>query len=857
MSQAESVTDNDLFDTSGRRSESRITRLIHQLLNAAIEPGNGSKARVAAAAVSLEAKVHQIETDLISSQAGKRKAEQETAALRAELTALTRSHAQQKADWQDALLFARSQGKSRSEELRRAEKDILKISNDLIHLKRENDHYREMLASSERDLKDLQYRQRLTLEQKELFEKRALDTESQLRFASSNTAENQSLKEQMKSLKEELKIALGKQEVLGTTNEPCLELKEMVAHRAALAQECKNLRAEVTRLQSVILERETDFERSMQESKKKTIEASYEIESLKTKLEARADAVRAAEASATDLRKEAERSAEIHQSEINSLRENISQYKHEIELIKRRAREDLAGAERKWEAKLNSEIETAVEQYRHRIQDLELQMAHISPEKSSGRKQVHNSQPLGGFAASILDYIPRSEHVRLLQAQSQARNAEAVLQMESLRTQIEETWSKKLEATNEELNEVRTVLEEMSARELEMRQRARQVDQEFEILQNRHRQLENLLEERNNAVKKTNKELEDSQFETKLLQENLDRAYKEKTDAGALWESKIRELQATIEEAERSRKETESDLRIALQRYEDLGRALEESHYKYQSSDQFIEKLKNENKNVNTELEETKAALSRQVEDLSNQCHKLEAQLIASNKQIEALKIQAENTLKENTFYFQNCIRQNMQEMSNLLVPIEAALGLASDPSRSFEARTKVILSRCREFQTEIDRLVLAVRNAVEDEASNKNDFIVSEMQEELQKECDELHSNNEKIGPDRAMRHTNKSQNSIPAVHSMKLRNPISGFHQERIQVFGEDRSASSQENISNRLSTIGLEIELLRRRIGEQADQAVNVEASEKKQNVLLDEIKKLLRSSTQTEENKFKIH
>lgn len=262
-------------ETSGPR----VTRLAQQLASAREalrSPGVPSEAACRVAA--LEAKVYQLETDTVAATASKRRVEQELIAAKAQLSAMGKSVALQKADWEQATNFLRNQLETKSEEAARLDHQNKKLASDLTQLREESERQHEDASSAQRrlhervallerkigevkdGLRDAETRNRsLETANRSLADSKAAAEEEATRLrqhADVSKREASALREELSAAREQIEAAL-----LRATGSREAEqaLRDTVAHRAALVQESRGLRAEVGRLQSALLEEKVRF----------------------------------------------------------------------------------------------------------------------------------------------------------------------------------------------------------------------------------------------------------------------------------------------------------------------------------------------------------------------------------------------------------------------------------------------------------------------------------------------------------------------------------------------------------------------------------------------------------------------
>ena len=863
--------DEDVNGGACQSIDSRITKLIQQLTCAASETGSAAKARVAAAAAALEAKIYRFETDLMACQAAKRRAEQETAAMKAELTALTRSNLQQRTDWKEALDFARSQAKSRSEDAYRSEREVQRLYNELESLKRENDSCREAAASAERRLRESQNEQRELTQRIEGLEQRATASESQLQAESIAQSELETLRRELRLARDRFAMGAAKEAPRpeeASHQAPWEGKEEVVAHRATLAQECRNLRSEVTRLQSLLLDAETSREQSEQEHNRKLVEADHTIQRLQSKLAAQNEALRMAESTAATLQIEAEKTAESHQAEVIALRERISQEKRETAAVRRRAKDDLAAAGEHWESRLLVAVESAVEQHKRRIQDLELQLTYYTRDKNNDNISLKGSQIPGSFVSSVLDYIPRSEHLRLLQAQAETHKADISSQVSSVRAQRDQLWSSRLQAMTNEMNELKLAMEQLTAENLQIRSDACRTERALALLKNKEAELARTIVEKEEETSKLEESLRTAQSESGKLREKVQEVKEDATCETSKWERKLRDLERSLQEAITDKSSKLKELERVCDRSLELEKKLDHANVRNQSLSETIERLEAGMAEIKCSLLEERqvnAYLSAQLEESTKLRSRLEFELLETKKEVEEAHLEIEKVDIARAAQLQDAQQVSKEEASNLLSSIEVALGTATNCDVQAHTRVRIILSRCRELQTEVQRLSIAMQTAVEDNTSLRTSLAAAAMhQNALQKRYDELKLKHTDRGRSPEIQTIgSKKDDYIQAVywnvHGSKSASPFTKSAGQETQTTNkanilkpiDSNSAFCQKSVLNRLSTISEEVEAMRQRLQEQAQQTEQVQVTEKNHQELIAQLKRLL-SCNGDEEN-----
>ena len=252
----------------------RVTRLAQQLASARETLRSSSSPSESAYRVAaLEAKVYQLETDTVAAVASKRRYEQELVAAKAQLSAMGKSVALQKADWEQATGFLKTQLESKTEEAARLEHQNKNLTSDITYLRQESEQQHENSSSAQRRLQervallerkigevkdglhDAEGRNKsLETANRSLADSKAAAEEEANRarqHADTSRREANALREELTAAREQLEAALLRATGSRETDQ---SLRDAVAHRAALVQESRGLRAEVGRLQSALLD---------------------------------------------------------------------------------------------------------------------------------------------------------------------------------------------------------------------------------------------------------------------------------------------------------------------------------------------------------------------------------------------------------------------------------------------------------------------------------------------------------------------------------------------------------------------------------------------------------------------------
>jgi DNA repair exonuclease SbcCD ATPase subunit len=842
-----------------KRSAPRITRLVQQLATASSQPDGAGASSVAAAAAAIEATVYQFETDAIAAQAARRRAEQEASASKAQLAALTRSHAQQRADWEDALQFARSQAATRTESATRVERDKQRLSAELSRLQAEAERHKDVVASYESRLRDAERTAAAATTHAEALSERVQAAESEARGAAEARAEADTLRRELCLAKDQMEEMLRQQMrgVSGAT-EAIAAARDAVAQRAALMQECRGLRSDVTRLQTAMLEEQAEKERLVQEHERASTAAQHEVESLKSKLDSRIEAVRLAEAAASSLRTEVERTTEAHQTALNALRERLAQEKRALAEAKRHADETMAAAECTWEERTAAAVEAAVARHRQRIQDLELQLAHFSP-RDAGARSAATRGPIpssftipGGFVASILDYIPRSEHIRLLEAREAARAAETQAQVAAAKAQADAVWRAKVDVINAELAEAREGLERVSIHAIEQESAVRRAEHGVSMLQGKNAELESaLLQSRGDITNLTQLRAEaDAQLQK--LQSAMQDAATAAEEAAQTASRRIESAHAALSEATQQRQSAERAEAAAARRCADLEASVGQVQRRNETLTSCVDRLKADLQQAERKYDEEMRArdsVAQQLHEATTRCASLQTELAAAQRAAETAAAKAEEAILGATAAHEQKLQATKEEVLKTVQRVEHALGISPENGTSAEGRLAVIESRCRELHAERQRANVAAQRALDDVATLHTSLEsamaqkatlegqLEELNRQYQSDLEQLErvAGQERGDLAAAAAASRRASGLGMRDRCAASRKPsLCGMPYESIGV-SNDHSVG----IPGRVSTLGQEIQALKGRLAAQAQHAQGVEGRERELQSLLQQL------------------
>jgi chromosome segregation ATPase len=744
----------------------RVARVAQQLASAreALKSA-GVPSDAACRVAALEAKLYQLETDTVAAVAAKRRAEHDLIATKSQLSTVTKSLSLQKADWEQAVDFLRSQVESKSQEAARLDQYAKKQAAQLAQLQQESERQQESASAAQKRLR----------ERVAVLERQADEAKESLRAAEGHVAtvestrksllqsksgleeENSRLKERVESLKkdvgalrEELSAAREQLEsaLLRATGSREAEeaLRDAVAQRAAATQENRSLRGEVCRLQSALLEEKAAREQLKHKAELKLTAATHEATALREKLEAKVDETKASKAIIASLKADADRAKDAHEAVVDSLKEKLVEGRRAAEETRRRTAEEMQEAEARWEEKTDSAISQAVARHQRRIQDLELQLAHQSgggagssgihaatnrrsavPRGSSD--SLYNNGPPGGYAASILDYIPRAEHLRLLECRTAAREAEAKAEVAAVKAAAVAEGQSRVAAVTQELQEAKNKLHKAVVAEAEQQERAARAEQKVTMLRAQCSETIQQLakaKEENGALGNKVAQLEK---EVQKQLGNYEKATLQAAEALEIEKTRGDKACAGLEVAVAAAKASEETAKKVETRRLELEFELKEKIARCDALSNHVSKLQNElskAEEATAELQRTAAATAERARTLQERCVITEQERDTLQTQLQNLKIELEQAKNAAIAFREESTRKAQAEMSSLLSRIETSLGMPTHGDQhqntvtSIESRVEMVLSKCRQQQTETATSLLAAQRAEQESLTSQ-----------------------------------------------------------------------------------------------------------------------------------------
>jgi len=751
----------------------RVARVAQQLASAkeALRTA-GVPSNAACRVAALEAKLYQLETDTVAAVAAKRRTEHDLIATKAQLSTLTKSLSLQKADWEQAVEFLRSQVESKSQEAARLDLQAKKQAAQLAQLQEESKRQEESSTETQKRLREraaaLERQSDEVKESLRVAEGHVSTVETTrnalLQSKSSLEEENFRLKERVTvlnkdvgALREELLAAREQLEsaLLRATGSREAEeaLRDAVAQRATATQENRSLRGEICRLQSSLLEEKAAREQLKHKTELKLTAATHETTALREKLEAKTDETKASKATIASLKADADRAKDAHEVIVDSFKEKLAEGRRAAEETRRRTAVELQEAEEKWEEKTNYAVSQAVARHQRRIQDLEMQLAHpaCSSGGSSGNHSymggavprgssdnLYNNGLPGGYAASILDYIPRSEHLRLLECRTAAREAETKAEVAAIKAAALADGQSKVAAVSQELKDTKDKLHRAIVAEEEQKERAARAEQKVALLRAQCAETTQQLAKANEESGELEKKVPELEKEVQKQVEKYEKAVLEAVEALKLEKDRGDKACAGLEAAVAAAKASEDAAKkVEICRLE-LDFELKEKINRCNIFESQVSKLQDDlakAEEITAELQRTATATAKRDRTMQERCTSAEQERDTLKTTVENLKMDLEQSKNAALACREEFLRRTQADVSTFLSRIETSLGLGAgaavpllstngnqqqqnsipNTATSIEARLEMVLSRCREQQAETTASFLAAQRAEQD----------------------------------------------------------------------------------------------------------------------------------------------
>lgn len=894
----ETVIDTILSISSSKKQHSPPSSHSHHhpMLNTLSSPPANSASNAASIRriATLEAKVYQHETESIAAVAARRRAEQELAAVKAELAAFGKSSSARQLDHERAIEFCRDQLRSKTAEAALMEDQCKKLSSDLEHVRsdfhRHQDEsnnkerkYKEQLARAEQEIEQLNNRLHVSENHEKSFQ---AARQAMIHSQSAIELECSALKEELIKSKENVELL--KKELLAAKNQLesvyCCEkrgiiaeetLHEALSQRAALAQECRGLRSEVGRLSNALLDDKNAVEREKHVQEQKMSSIIHQLHAAKCSLEAKKDSLVAADSQIAALHAEMDRTKDVHAIEVASLKDKVRQIKKELEESKKKCEQEAEHTRHQHDDAVRAAVQSAVLSHQKRIQDLELQLTHqqfvlrhasacgcckglgkgtgcsggpVAVMATAAAAASCSQQHHGSFASSVLEYMPRSEHVRLMEIKLAAREGEVCQQIQEEREKILKECQIKLDCLTQELDHLRVQLEGKVKEALDYKDEAQRAQHEVALLRTTCNELQNKVcmaqndtEQLSNALQKAMKENESKHAQhdaamAELCCENhrVNQALSKSISDHRAMEETVSSVQSEILSAQRAlhdaRKDS-TDLHAALDRATRCIRAHEE-----------------ENQRARRGLDASRvkyAELEQQHGSLQQQCTELRCRMADIQGRMKSMEISAcrfisrlEESLELNNSDGDLKAADDQYRgrkkaaaggvengMNNTKQPAKRIKVLPTRDGSScstMDARMKIILGRCNELQTKAATLTLA-----QQEIERLTAGLVAEhtAHEALEKEYEAVQ----------------QQYMQEMSVLEAAARKHIEGISTQAHEAISGIKKASTclEESLVTRAHTLAEEVAELRAKLAQQKEGADKVEQSEQEMHALIEKL------------------
>eukprot|EP00887_Chlorella_sp_A99_P000610 scaffold5.g610.t1 len=179
---------------------------------------------------------------------------------------------------------------------------------------------------------------------------------------------------------------------------------------------------------------------------RKLVAAEAEVGALRGELETKARQLSALQGDMRALQAEVDSKLHACEAQVSGFKERLSSLARELESERRKAGQAREAAEGVCQERMGLELQQQALKYERRIQELEMQWGG-----GSGGGGPLPCVAGGPSRGSVLDYIPRAEHVRLLEARLAAKDADMQLELGARVHQAEKEWAWKLEGKEQEV----------------------------------------------------------------------------------------------------------------------------------------------------------------------------------------------------------------------------------------------------------------------------------------------------------------------------------------------------------------------------------------------------------------------
>jgi len=440
-------------------------------------------------------RAYQLERQLEDALRARKAAEQDAATFKARSTAAQRSLDLQKADSEEAKSQHVVQIDRKTAETDRLKASLQRRSTEIEGLKRDLQLRDDRLAAVERgsnektlavseELKSTRERlggaeralSRLEADNADLRGRHASllrDTTSLREALSASEAERRGLKERERELMEKLQAAVA---AVAQQDSAKLAVSEAVREAQLASSQCASLEAKIDTLKAALAAEQSAFSRLKEKAQRKLDAAAGEVATLKSKLEGKDRQLTLAQELVHESEKEADARVAEAAADVTAVNTKIKAVERELQAEKRRVVKCKEEAEEAGKERIDMELAAQALKYDRRVQELELQLSHLHCSGSNscggggcvvGPSSVsycathaavtgcsshhhHLSKTSCLAAPSLLDYIPRNEATRMMEARLVAREAECNAAAAAKLAATEREWSWRLESKESE-----------------------------------------------------------------------------------------------------------------------------------------------------------------------------------------------------------------------------------------------------------------------------------------------------------------------------------------------------------------------------------------------------------------------
>ncbi|PRW58913.1 hypothetical protein C2E21_2665 [Chlorella sorokiniana] len=225
-------------------------------------------------------------------------------------------------------------------------------------------------------------------------------------------------------------------------------VQEALRDADAAVKERTALVARVRELQAKLEEEQAGRSALKDKVQRKLAAAEQEVLALRGELESKARALQGLQADMKGLQADAESKLATCEKQLLGCKERISGLSAELEAERGRAAKAKADGEALCEERCQLALQQQALKYERRIGELE---AAACGGSGAAVASCASPGPRLGAGSSVLDYIPRAEHLRILEGRLAAKEGDMQLELASRVAQAEREWQWKLESKEQEV----------------------------------------------------------------------------------------------------------------------------------------------------------------------------------------------------------------------------------------------------------------------------------------------------------------------------------------------------------------------------------------------------------------------